>query len=142
MLARLLQLADVGGFVLGQYARLVFRDACLPGDGLGGGFIVACQQMHFDVLVLQSAYGFHGRSLDAIGYGDDGQGFRLVGKPNHRLRFSFPSRGGFLQGRSDTFTFHQAAVACIISNTLIGAFHPLPRQTLEVIYAPFFILHS
>ena len=92
------------------------------------------QQMDVDALGLQGADGLDGRRLDAVGNGDDGQGLHLVGKPDDRLCFRFPRRGGFLQGGGDVFALHQAAIACIVVHPLINSLHALSRQTFKVIY--------
>ena len=91
-------------------------------------------QVDVDASGLQGADGLDGRRLDAVGNGDDGQGFRLVGKPYDGLRLCFPSQGGFLQGGGDAAALHQAAVARIIGNAFIDALYALSRHALEFVH--------
>ena len=57
------------------------------------GFVVARQQMDVDALALQAADGLGRGGLHAVGDGDDGQSFVLIGQPDDGLRFGFQAVG-------------------------------------------------
>ena len=60
----------MAGLVLRQYLGAEFADACLPGDGLRGGGVVAAQHHHAHPHFIQSRHSFGAAGTQRIGEGD------------------------------------------------------------------------